>query len=446
VIPPGSSAAFVAQMEAVLDLYKRPYDPKRPLVCTDERPMQFLKETRTPLPPEPGRPLRYEYEYERNGTAVHSLFTPPEVRTGDTECDAKLDAWIRMTRSVADAKSASSIWHARTERRETCRRWDFGFWYGWMEFGDLAVPGAGYVSLHYDWPWVMTVNLLRTSDRDFLRLAIEMVRHRVEVDQQWSDRARPAYRGFQRAGTGYAYFHCRRFTRSAPGVGTTWLPGVALCYRLTGDAKARECIDRTAAALPGAWERIFASKDYALRRVPGEMQFVARTIFAYGSMHAITGDKRWLDRAEKMFTRCVVPKWKEHGPHLHTRKQIRSQSYLRDDIKYCYSIQALCWLHHLTGNQKLFELLRAGCERDFPENFFDAPLFLADLHAYVAVKTKDEDALDDAVDLWVQAFPESRCPPVYQPGNSQWSRRKAMLLRTGHLLQYAHWKWKKAPQ
>jgi len=77
VIPPGNSAAFVAQMEEVLDLYKRPYDPKRPLVCMDERPMQLLKETRTPLPPAPGKPLRYEYEYERNGTAVHFLFTEP---------------------------------------------------------------------------------------------------------------------------------------------------------------------------------------------------------------------------------------------------------------------------------------------------------------------------------------------------------------------------------
>jgi hypothetical protein len=64
-------------MEEVLDLYKQPYDPKRPLVCMDERPMQLLKETRTPLPPKPGQPLRYEYEYERNGTAVHFLFTEP---------------------------------------------------------------------------------------------------------------------------------------------------------------------------------------------------------------------------------------------------------------------------------------------------------------------------------------------------------------------------------
>jgi hypothetical protein len=77
VIPPKANAAFVAQMEAVLDLYTRPYDPKRPLVCMDERPMQLLKETRMPVAARPGRPGRYDYEYERNGTAVHFLFTEP---------------------------------------------------------------------------------------------------------------------------------------------------------------------------------------------------------------------------------------------------------------------------------------------------------------------------------------------------------------------------------
>jgi hypothetical protein len=68
---------FVAQMEEVLDLYTQPFDPKRPLVCMDERPMQLLKETRLPLPAEPGKPARFDYEYERNGTAVHFLFTEP---------------------------------------------------------------------------------------------------------------------------------------------------------------------------------------------------------------------------------------------------------------------------------------------------------------------------------------------------------------------------------
>ena len=62
------SAEFVAHMEDVLDLYAEPYDPQRPVVCFDETSTQLLAETRPPLPPEPGRPLRQDYEYRREGT------------------------------------------------------------------------------------------------------------------------------------------------------------------------------------------------------------------------------------------------------------------------------------------------------------------------------------------------------------------------------------------
>ena len=64
-------------MEDVLELYKRPYNPAQPLVCMDEQPIQLLKETRNPVPASPGQPARVDYEYERNGTAVHFLFTEP---------------------------------------------------------------------------------------------------------------------------------------------------------------------------------------------------------------------------------------------------------------------------------------------------------------------------------------------------------------------------------
>jgi transposase len=69
VIPPGQSGEFVARMEDVLEVYHRPYDERRPLVCLDEVPVQLVGETRVPLPPRPGRPERYDYEYVRHGTA-----------------------------------------------------------------------------------------------------------------------------------------------------------------------------------------------------------------------------------------------------------------------------------------------------------------------------------------------------------------------------------------
>ena len=64
-------------MEDVLDVYKRPYDPRRPQVCLDERPKQLVGEIRKPIPADPGQPARYDYEYKRNGVAnIFMMFEP----------------------------------------------------------------------------------------------------------------------------------------------------------------------------------------------------------------------------------------------------------------------------------------------------------------------------------------------------------------------------------
>jgi DDE superfamily endonuclease len=79
VIPPKASAAFVAPMEDVLDVYQRPHDPARPLVCLDETSKQLVEETRAPQPMQPGQPARHDYEYKRNGTSnIFMLFAPLE--------------------------------------------------------------------------------------------------------------------------------------------------------------------------------------------------------------------------------------------------------------------------------------------------------------------------------------------------------------------------------
>jgi transposase len=56
-------------MEEVLDIYKRPYDPKYPVVCMDESSKQLIKDVREPLAAKPGQVYKYDTEYERNGTA-----------------------------------------------------------------------------------------------------------------------------------------------------------------------------------------------------------------------------------------------------------------------------------------------------------------------------------------------------------------------------------------
>ncbi len=70
----------MARMEDVIEVYHRPYDEKRPLICTDESSKQSVGEVRASLPARPGTPARYDYEYKREG--VSNLFMISEPLLG----------------------------------------------------------------------------------------------------------------------------------------------------------------------------------------------------------------------------------------------------------------------------------------------------------------------------------------------------------------------------
>ena len=65
---PKVDGEYVARMEDVLDLYAQAPDPKRPVMCFDQSPVQLIGEARQPIPARPGQIERYDYEYRRNGT------------------------------------------------------------------------------------------------------------------------------------------------------------------------------------------------------------------------------------------------------------------------------------------------------------------------------------------------------------------------------------------
>lgn len=76
-IPPREDARFVSAMEDVLEVYERPYNEQRPVVCLDEAAKQIIGDVREPLPLDLGQPMRFDNEYERRGTcALFMLFEP----------------------------------------------------------------------------------------------------------------------------------------------------------------------------------------------------------------------------------------------------------------------------------------------------------------------------------------------------------------------------------
>ncbi len=105
MIAPEANAAFVAAMEDILEVYQRPHDPDKPLVCLDETSKQLIVETRKPIPAKPGRPKLEDYEYERNGVAnLFMLFAP-------------LEGWRHV--KVTDRHAALDYAHALKDLSDT---------------------------------------------------------------------------------------------------------------------------------------------------------------------------------------------------------------------------------------------------------------------------------------------------------------------------------------
>lgn len=104
MIPPKSNSEFVANMERVLDVYKRPYNRDYPVICMDETPKQLIEEARASMNIKPGQQERVDYEYIRKG--VVNIFMANEPLAGSritkvTQYKKKED-WAHFIKEIAD--------------------------------------------------------------------------------------------------------------------------------------------------------------------------------------------------------------------------------------------------------------------------------------------------------------------------------------------------------
>jgi transposase len=145
---PQVDGEYVARMEDVLDLYAEAPDPKRPVVCFDESPVQLIGEVRQPIPATPGQLERYDYEYRRNGTVnlfvvldVHRPWrkvklTERRAAEDYAQCMRELvdihypDAeYIRVVQDNLSTHSAGALYQAfpPAEARRILRRLEFHY-------------------------------------------------------------------------------------------------------------------------------------------------------------------------------------------------------------------------------------------------------------------------------------------------------------------------------
>jgi hypothetical protein len=142
VIPPESNSEFVANMEHVLDVYKRPYDENNPVVCMDESPKQLISDARVSTPMKPGQETRVDYEYIRHGMVNVFMANEPlnGTRLVEVTCFKTKKDWARFVKRIADElypkadkitlvmdnfkTHAASAFYETFEPKEAKRIWD----------------------------------------------------------------------------------------------------------------------------------------------------------------------------------------------------------------------------------------------------------------------------------------------------------------------------------
>lgn len=172
------------RMEDVLDVYAEPYDPKCPQVCFDERPVQLLGDTYAPIPMQKGQVRRYDYAYEREGTANLFMMVQPlsgwrMVKT--TQRRTKVDfaacmkdlvdvhfpqaARIRVVLDNLNTHNPSSLYEAFTpeEARRILRKLEFHFTpkHGsWLNMAEIEISVLSRQCLHQRLPSLLQLQTL----------------------------------------------------------------------------------------------------------------------------------------------------------------------------------------------------------------------------------------------------------------------------------------------
>lgn len=359
--------------------------------------------------------------YMASTLAAPGWFAPMDFRTGIADHDARLAAWNRMALNAVDPAGNGSLIRARNGAGE-----QMGFWYGWMDFGDLCWA-SGACSLHYDWTWIMLLNYLRSGDSRFMDMGLEMARHRMDVDQIWSDRVEWHFRGLTRFERASADTHGEvDGGRGKPITSHHWSSGLALHYVLTGDEKAKEAALRSADGVVLRQVNRFRDKPNA----GDQSRSSGWAILVLCSAYDITGDRKWLDEALILWNNNLKVKWKE--------KNDATFGDGAGGLQYFYCLYPLIQLHDRTDDPDLLAFLKEGAAAG---NWSDRPVEVnhyTDFYAYLGWKTDNPAYLAKAREALALAMGTQSNPAVYT-GSGAWTKESAKRLRYAHVLNYVEW-------
>jgi len=363
-------------------------------------------------------------------------FAPQEFTPADAEAAEAVAVQNRWAHDSFDPEADDSIYAAR-------RSGIFGWWYGWMDFGDINwhSRGMGPSSLHYDWPWVGLLYYLRSGERMYFDVAREMAVHRRDVDQRWSDQGTDydVYRGLTTFEMNFADIHGgSQDGHMNPIPSHNWVSGLIAYHLLTGDPMARESALRNCDV--GIWgfylSRLQEGKGGGQTRIAGWS--IENLVAAY----ELTGDQKYLDWCFISWNKHLKPLWKEHGVSFYKGEQLGLQMF--------YCTHGLIDLHRVSQDPEILEYLRAmvaAVDAVAPATAADPlpkrwdygqelAVFVSDAIAYLAWLDRDEALLDKAAKYYRIRFREEFAHHGLFYSSRAFGKETAKALRNGH-----YWLW-----
>jgi hypothetical protein len=339
---------------------------------------------------------------------------------------AQQNAWAR---NVFDPAARASIHESRRGSRH-------GYWFGWMDFGDLnwdSARGRGPSSLHYDWTWIAMLDYVRLRDRFFFDVGDEMARHRMDVDQRWSDGDHVSYRGLSAFEMNQADIHGgNQDGHTSPNPTHNWISGLVFYHLLTGDLMAREAALRNCdvGIYPRLIERLQTGR-VGIDQQPRESGWsIANLVAAY----ELTGDSKYLDWALVCWNLHLKPRWRRDGVSF------EKGAY---GLQMFYCTHGLIGLHRWTQNPEILEYIEAAVHEvdAAPRGQWqfgrELGSFFSDYWGYLAA-VKDEPAyLRKGREYLRMRIPSTAEERVFDYGSRTITKEVAKALRNGHVLQWA---------
>ena len=176
--------------------------------------------------------------------------------------------------------------------------------YGWENFGDLAFNGA-FCSLHYDWPYIMWLQFIRSGDARFRERALEMTEHSADLDQIHTESEGRLYDGiwhWETMGGKFVNNHHKSTQGAGAVISHTWNGGYALGYLLTGNARYREAAERSAEAARKRWAKCIKGD----KVVENQTRTQGWSILMLVNLYRITGKKKHLQDALAIFRNSLL--------------------------------------------------------------------------------------------------------------------------------------------